>query len=445
MMWTVGYFVFQVPVTLITKQFRPRPVIATLVSLWGLVCLCQGFVKNFHGIAATRYFLGMAESGVTPSLFYYMTLFYPRHAIIYRICFLFSAAALAGAFAGLAAYGIGFMRGDLNQAGWKWVFELEGGATLLVGIGAYFCLQMSAAKVRFLDDDERERLLEKLRRGGGDAAQDQKLNWSEVRAAFLDPSCWLYGLMGAGTSLPLSTVSVYLPSIIKGLGYTAANAQLMTAPLYAIATVLTMLASHLSFKQGLRWPYIVAGTILTVAGYTGLLISHTNTGQYVASGCVIAGLYPTIGIVLAWPAENLSGHTKRIVGGGIQMMCTHGLGTLIGVFVYRPKDGPRFVMGHIFSLGSLTIHGVCLALQVILLASRNARRAQLRAERDEQDSTAVVGSSQQSKSDVESQVKSSTYQTTSGVTEVGGGGGVGFEQQIEQDIGDHLIDWVYQL
>ncbi len=34
--------------------------------LFGLITLLQGFVQNFSGLIATRFFLGLAEAGVFP-------------------------------------------------------------------------------------------------------------------------------------------------------------------------------------------------------------------------------------------------------------------------------------------------------------------------------------------------------------------------------------------
>lgn len=38
--------------------------------LWGIVTVCQGFVSNFAGLAATRWFLGLFEAGLFPGKFY---------------------------------------------------------------------------------------------------------------------------------------------------------------------------------------------------------------------------------------------------------------------------------------------------------------------------------------------------------------------------------------
>ena len=44
-------------------------------------------------------------------------------------------------------------------------------------------------------------------------------------------------------SAPFSSLSLFIPAIVSGLGYTSLNAQLMTIPPYAVAYVVTLLVS----------------------------------------------------------------------------------------------------------------------------------------------------------------------------------------------------------
>ena len=41
-------------------------------------------------------------------------------------------------------------------------------------------------------------------------------------------------------SVPFSSLSLFIPSIVAGLGYTSLKAQLMTIPPYAVAYVVTL-------------------------------------------------------------------------------------------------------------------------------------------------------------------------------------------------------------
>lgn len=96
--------------------------------------MVQGFVQNFSGLLATRFFLGLFESGMFPGCFYLLGMWYARAESQKRFSLFFSSTALAGAFGGLLASAIGKMDGIRGYRGWRWVFILEGLLTILVGL-----------------------------------------------------------------------------------------------------------------------------------------------------------------------------------------------------------------------------------------------------------------------------------------------------------------------
>jgi len=62
-----------------------------------------------------------------------------------RIAFFYTASLLSGAFGGLLAGGIiEGMEGLANTRGWKWLFMIEGIATVVVGAAGYFILPSSS-------------------------------------------------------------------------------------------------------------------------------------------------------------------------------------------------------------------------------------------------------------------------------------------------------------
>ena len=88
----------------------------------GLITLLQGFTQNLSGIIATRFFLGVVESGVFPACFYLIAMWYKRSEAQKRYSFFFSSTTLAGGFGGLLASAIGKMDGLRGYRGWRWIF-----------------------------------------------------------------------------------------------------------------------------------------------------------------------------------------------------------------------------------------------------------------------------------------------------------------------------------
>ena len=91
---------------------------------FGLITMLQGFTHNLSGLIATRFFLGVVESGVFPACFYHIAMWYKRAEAQKRYSFFFSSTTLAGGFGGLLASAIGKMDGMRGYRGWRWVFIL---------------------------------------------------------------------------------------------------------------------------------------------------------------------------------------------------------------------------------------------------------------------------------------------------------------------------------
>ena len=264
------------------------------------------------------------------------------------------------------------MNGVGGLGGWRWIFILEGLLTILVSIAAYFFIFNYPATASFLTESERKRIYVRLK-ASNDATTDEAFSWKNVRQALGDPKVWLYCLGFHTMSLPLYTLSLFLPTIIKALGYTSAQAQLLTVPPYSVATVLTLIVAVASEKTRIRAPFIMGTSSLATIGYI-VLLTNTKPGvAYFGTILAAAGIYPSVAIVLSWPANNVSGQTKRATANAMQISIGN-LGAVLGTQLYRSTDGPRFFVGHSFALGYLCANVIVVGVLWTVLRRENARR-----------------------------------------------------------------------
>lgn len=181
-----------------------------------------------------------------------------------------------------------------------------------------------------------------------------------------------------------------MPTIISELGYTAAQAQLMTVPPYAVATVLTITVGILVEKTKKRSQFVLASSSLAIIGYILLLSAPTHKPGVSYLGTILAagGIYPSCGVVLSWAAANVSGQSKRAVA--TAMTITIGnLGAVIGTQLYRPATSPRYYLGHGFALGYLVANIVVTLITWSLLTKENAKRVE-RTSAGEFDDTSSI-------------------------------------------------------
>lgn len=175
----------------------------------------------------------------------------------------------------------------------------------------------------------------------------------------------------------LTQIPSMQPSIIQALGYSAANAQLLTIPPYAFAFATTLTIAALSERLQKRAPFIAGSALFAAIGYA-ILLSNTNPTarpgvSYVGTFFAAGGIYPATALALSWPAINVSGQTKRAVANAMQISIGN-LGAVIGTQIYRANDGPRYIVGHSVALAYLIGNVVVSGVLYILLKKENTRR-----------------------------------------------------------------------
>lgn len=256
---------------------------------------------------------------------YYITMWYARHEAQFRQALFFSAASVAGAFSGLLAFGIAHMDGVGNLAGWRWIFILEGILTVIVAVIAYFTLFDFPETATFLTEEERAFVVYRLKyqdfkdereEGAVRVAQDDSFQWKFVKSAFLDwqiwTNIWVYWGMPpfphisnatnkqSGIVCPLYGISLFLPSIIRGLGYTSSTAQLLTVPIYITASVLAVAVAWYSDRVGKRYPFILVCLCIMAVGFIMCVASATPGVIYAGVFIAACALYPAFPGNITW-------------------------------------------------------------------------------------------------------------------------------------------------
>ncbi|KAJ8596566.1 MFS general substrate transporter [Rhizopogon salebrosus TDB-379] len=330
----VGYVAFEVPANIILKRWNPQVWLPSLTLAWGIVSICQGLVRNQAALLGIRFLLGATEAGLFPGVIYVFSVYYLRRERSWRVAVFFGGSALAGAFGGILAYLIGLMDGVGGKRGWQWIFILEGILTAAISLAAYFIVPTWSHQAKFLSEDDKARLLDRLQ-ADSDAGTDQAFKWTSVQDAFSDHLVWAYAFLFHGFSFVLYSLSFFLPTIIAGLGFKTWQAQLMTVPPNALASLSIWATVWLSSKRNARAPFIIAAAILAIIGYILLITCKTSGLQYFGVHLAAVGVYTGNSLLLSWPGENVSGQTKRAVAVAFQI-AVGDIGAIAGCLIYRP-------------------------------------------------------------------------------------------------------------
>lgn len=356
------YCAFEVPSNMVLKKLKPSIWLPTIMVAWGAVMIGMGFVQGYTGLLITRILLGATEAGLFPGVAYFLTQWYCSKELQFRQALFFSAASIAGAFSGLLAFAIAKMDGTGGLEGWRWIFILEGVLTVLVAFVAYYWLYDYPDTAKFLTDDERAFIQHRLKYdshnkgetvGGVTIVENEEHGKQYIKAAFKDWQLIFHIFNFWGIGVPLYGISLFLPSILRGLGYSINKSQLMTIPIYITASILSVVQAYVSDRVGKRAPFIFASFWIMLIGMLMALCTNPADHPMVIYGGVYitcAGLYPAFPGIISWNANNQSGSYKRAIAMAIHI----GAGNMSGAIaanIYRTADKPRFILGHSVVVG----------------------------------------------------------------------------------------------
>lgn len=365
------YVAAEIPSNLAMKRFRPSVWIPFIMVVWSGMTIAMGGVKNFGGLLAVRMALGVSEGGLFPGITYYITMWYRRHECGLRMAIFFSAATAAGAFGGLLARGIMEMSGVGGLNGWAWIFILEGLATFFFAVMAFFVMYDYPDTAKFLNDRERKEVVRRLEEDR--SVLSDEFHWKFFKDAMKDWKIWLHMMITIGIYTPLYSISIFLPTIVAGLGYTDKIAQLMTVPPYVVACLFTVTGGFLADRHQQRGLYMIGFCVIAMIGFALLLGVENNSVKYFACFMVTSGIYPNVPQGVAWNGNNIGGSLKR--GVGIAMHVGFGnLGGAISGFVFRKDDAPHYRSGHGTLLGTTAMSCILSIFMTIWLRRENARR-----------------------------------------------------------------------
>lgn len=112
----IPFVLFAFPHSLVIKRYNAANVIPILMFTFGSISMLAASVFNYEFLMTAKWFLGICESAFFSGIIYYLSTFYRRHELAWRLSVFYAAANIANAFSGLLSFGV-FQISKL--AGWQ--------------------------------------------------------------------------------------------------------------------------------------------------------------------------------------------------------------------------------------------------------------------------------------------------------------------------------------
>ncbi|KAJ5227420.1 uncharacterized protein N7469_007426 [Penicillium citrinum] len=338
----ICYIVFEWT-TVLWKILPAHSYIAVLCICWGAAAMCSGAVNNFAELLICRGLLGIFESVFGCGAPYFLSLFYQRNELGFRLSILLGMSPVANCFASALAYGITRIKGSLEP--WRYLFIIEGAPTVLFSVIVFFFLADSPGSAKFLDESQKTEAVERLQTI--DRTAKNKMQWQQVLSGLRDYKNYVHMMVHFCCNYSFAGLSNFLPTILETMGYNSINAQGLAAPPYLVSFFCCIAAAIVSDRWGNRGLVITFFATMGTAGYLILTCveDETQTGaRYAGIWLATCGIFPALAINITWMLNNQGGESKK--GAGMALLAVFGqCSSLVSSSVFPNSDAPLYTKG----------------------------------------------------------------------------------------------------
>ncbi|CAG8767430.1 18870_t:CDS:2, partial [Dentiscutata erythropus] len=374
----ISYMIFEIPASLVTKILGFQVWLPIIMVCWAIAAACQAAVTNVYQLFIVRFLLGMAEGGFPPSVIEYVGRFYARRELTFRYSIFMGLITLSGALNGVIAFFI-VQISNSPLHGFQWLFIIEAIPTVITAIVvALFMTRGGPADARFFTPEERKFAVDRLKSEGGPAEIDRNTAKAQIKLAFADFKVYVYLIMLLLASIPFNALNFCLPILVKQLGYSNIQAQLMVVPPLLVATVWMTLNAWSSDRYQTRALNLMISHVISIIGLIGLLATDAKNPslynlRYFFTFLLASGAYSVLPVIFSWSSCNIVGQYKRNVSLAI-ILTLANTGGVIGVQLFPPTDAPQFIMGNFICMSAVLVQCILVIGMKFYLEYLNKKR-----------------------------------------------------------------------
>ncbi|PHH61947.1 hypothetical protein CDD81_7696 [Ophiocordyceps australis] len=336
----VGYILMQVPSNMFVNRIaRPSLYISAAMLLWGLVSTLTGVVNSFGSMVAVRFCLGFVEAAFLPGALLILSKWYTRRELTTRNAILFCGNLVSNAFSALIGAGVlSNMQGVLGHAAWRWLFWIEGAATMATALAAAFILPDLPHNARGFTEEERlvaqMRMTEDVGEADSDAAEQGVFDG--LLMALRDVK--IYVMMLAITAYVVGlSFNAFFPTLTGTLGFGYVPTLLMSAPPWVFSCIISVIVSWHADKTQEKFWHIIAPIFMGIIGFVISMATLNTAARYIAL-FLQAGSYAGFIVFYSWISSSFPRPpAKRAVAIAL-INAFSQLGNIAGSYVWDLKD-----------------------------------------------------------------------------------------------------------
>ncbi|KAK0644057.1 major facilitator superfamily domain-containing protein [Cercophora newfieldiana] len=372
----ISYILFEIPSNVVCKMVGPGWYIPAISLGFGLCSIFTAFVHNFSQAAAVRFLLGMFEAGMMPGIAYYLSRWYTRSELTFRLGLYIVMAPLAGAFGGLLASGILTLESVGFAKNWRMIFIVEGIITVGLSVLSFLTLTDRPATAKWLTEEERDLAIARVKaeRVGNTQVLD-KMDWTKLSRGLTNPVVISTSLCFLLNNVTVQGLAFFAPTIVRTIypDKTTVMQQLFTVPPYVVGAFFTVFLPLLSWKMDKRQIILILCCPLVMVGYIMFLASSNPNVRYGATFLITSSLFCLGPITNGQVSANVVSDTARSSAIGLNVMMGN-IGGLISTWSFLPWDAPNYHIGNGLNLATSGTVMILATITLLWMSMDNKKR-----------------------------------------------------------------------
>lgn len=298
-----AYALFGIPANLILNKIGAQKWLSITTVIWGVLSAMTGVVTNETQFIVLRFLLGLGEAGFYPGILLLASIYFPNKVRGSVIGIFVLGVPLALTLGSPLSGALLELHGWMGRPGWFWMFVIEGLPAVVIGIFAFFWLDDSPEKARFLTAEEKKALTEQL------ASENAKTETTSVLSALKNIKVWHLALIYGTIQISVYGLMFFLPSQVasligQSLGF---KASLVAAIPWACSAFGVYYIPRLADKNPSR--RVAISVMCMLAAAVGLALSAFASPVFaIAALCLSAvGFLSVQPVFWTFPPQLLSG------------------------------------------------------------------------------------------------------------------------------------------
>ncbi|KAF5006948.1 hypothetical protein FDECE_6706 [Fusarium decemcellulare] len=356
-----GYLIWEYPTTILIARLPTAKYLTVNTFFWGAVVALTAACRNFGGLMAVRFLLGVAEATITPAFMFLTSTWYTRDEMPVRVGIWFAGNSIGGLVSSLLAFGIGHIDDHIHP--WRWMYIILGVLTTVWAIPIFLFLPDTISKAKFLTADERKVAADRVVIAGTGSTENSHWKLDQVKECLVDPKTWFIVSIELLTQMPNGGTQSFSNIVISSFGFTSLQTTLINIP-YSVITASTIAGTGwlASRYHTLNCLLIICVVIPCVIGsaiiYVRELVPHgVQLFAYFLLSTGPAAMPLNMSLVQA----NYRGVTKRMTMTAM-LFLVYCAGNISGPQFFRKSEAPHYRTAFQAIM-------VCYALVVVLVLS----------------------------------------------------------------------------